>query len=112
LRFSNDYRVSTNATIVEDFYKAHATVTYNSSPGVASLINGVPVFVTDPESYRSQATPVCDTSISKIEDPTLFDREEWVNRISQSHWNEEEIAVGEAWRFMRERLCLLRPNLN
>lgn len=112
LRFSNDYKISTNATIVEDFYKAHATVTYNSSPGVASLINGVPAFVTDPESYRSQTNPICNTDLSTIENPILFDREEWVNRISQSHWNEEEIAFGEAWRFMRERLCLLRTNLS
>jgi hypothetical protein len=39
------------------------------------------------------------------------DRQEWIDRLCQSHWNDDEIASGEAWRFMRERLGILRPNL-
>jgi len=42
------YRVSTNGSILEDFKDAWATITYNSSPGVASSIEGIPAFITDP----------------------------------------------------------------
>jgi hypothetical protein len=36
----------------------------------------------------------------------LHDREEWINKISQSHWNDDEVASGQAWTFIRERLNL------
>lgn len=95
---------STSSHIVNDFRNAWATVNYNSSPGIASIINGVPVFVTDPTPQNSQIFPACDTDLSKIETPTLFDRTELLNRISQSHWNDDEVASGEAWAFFKERL--------
>ena len=112
LKFSKKYHVSTNPSILQDLKNCWATITYNSSPGIASLINGVPVFVTDPVPQQSQTWPVCDTDLSLIETPTMHDRSEWIHRISQSHWNDDEVASGEAWRFMRERLCILRPNLS
>jgi hypothetical protein len=111
LTFSKDYTISTSPSILDDFKNCWATVTYNSSPGVASLINGVPVFVTDPVPQQSQTWPICNTDLSQIENPLMPDRQEWIDRLCQSHWNDDEIASGEAWRFMRERLGILRPNL-
>ncbi len=111
LRFSNLYKVSTNPVLAQDLINCWATITFNSSPGVASLINGVPVFVTDPNPQQSQTWPVCNTELSKIETPVLYDRNEWINKLSQSHWNNEEVESGEAWKFMRERLSILKPNL-
>lgn len=97
-------KFSTAQHIVEDLNNAWATVTFNSSPGVASLIRGVPVFVTDPNPQRSQTWPVCNTNLANIENPELFDRQEWIHRLSQSHWNEDEVNSGEAWAFMKSRL--------
>lgn len=111
LKFSNLYKVSTNPILADDLVNCWATITFNSSPGVASLINGIPVFVTDPNPQQSQTWPVCNTELSKIEIPVLYDREEWITRLSQSHWNNEEVESGEAWKFMRERLSILKPNL-
>lgn len=111
LTFSKDYTISTSPSILDDFKNCWATVTYNSSPGVASLINGIPVFVTDPVPQQSQTWPICNTDLSQIENPLMPDRQEWIDRLCQSHWNDDEIASGEAWRFMRERLDILRPNL-
>jgi hypothetical protein len=108
LKFSKKYHVSTNPSILQDLKNCWATITYNSSPGIASLINGVPVFVTDPVPQQSQTWPVCDIDLSLIETPTMHDRSEWIHRISQSHWNDDEVASGEAWRFLRERLNLYR----
>lgn len=95
---------SPEGPIVNDFRNAWATVNYNSSPSIASVINGIPVFVTDPVPQNSQVFPACDTDLSKIETPTLFDRTEVLHRISQSHWNDDEVASGEAWAFFKQRL--------
>ena len=110
LNFSRQYVISNKPSLLDDLQNCWTVVTYNSSPGIASLINGIPVFVTDPMPEHSQTWPLCNTSLSTIESPTMLDRTEWVNRISQSHWNDDEVASGEAWKFIRERLCILRSN--
>jgi hypothetical protein len=111
LQFSNQYTISTTPKLVDDLENCWATITYNSSPGIASLIHGVPVFVTDIEPKQSQTWPVCNTDLRLIETPIMHDRTDWINKISQSHWNDDEVASGQAWQFIRERLCILTPNL-
>jgi hypothetical protein len=107
LKFSNQYTVSTSPSLIDDLQNCWATVTYNSSPGIASLIYGVPVFVTDTEPKQSQTWPACNTDLKLIDNPILHDRTDWINKISQSHWNDDEVASGQAWTFIRERLNLL-----
>jgi hypothetical protein len=81
---------------------AWATITYNSSPGVASAIEGIPLFVTDPNPKISQASDVANTDLSQIEAPQTFERQEWVEKLSMSHWNFQELSNGSAWKFMRD----------
>ena len=111
LQFSNQYAISTAPKLVDDLKNCWATVTYNSSPGIASLIYGVPVFVTDIEPKQSQTWPACNTDLKLIDTPTMHDRTDWINKISQSHWNDDEVASGQAWQFIRERLCILESSL-
>ena len=87
--------------IKEDLQNAWASVVYNSSPSVASLIEGIPTFVTDPQPEFSQVNGVCNTMLKRIEDPKLYDRQEWVERLSMCHWNFDELKSGEAWSFFR-----------
>jgi len=87
--------------IQDDLKDAWATITYNSSPGVASLIEGVPVFALDPDPNFSQYSEIANHSLKRLEDPKMFDRQEWVERISMSHWKFSELQSGEAWSFMR-----------
>jgi hypothetical protein len=101
-------RVSKNVSLTDDLASAWATVTFNSSPGVASLIQGVPVFVTDPIPERSQVWPVCNTDLTTITNPVLHDREPWIHKLCQSHWNDDEVASGLAWKFMRDRINSLQ----
>lgn len=98
------YTLSTSPNIVDDFKNAWATVTFNSSPGVASAIEGVPVFVTDPNPKISQAYSVANTNLSTIDAPELFDRQDWVERLSMSHWKFSETQNGSAWKHMRKFL--------
>ena len=92
---------STQRPIQDDLKNAWATVVYNSSPGVASLIEGVPVFALDPDPNYSQYSEVVNHKLADIESPKTYDRQAWVERISMSHWKFAELTSGEAWAFMR-----------
>ena len=94
--------ISTKTDLREDLHNAWATVVYNSSPSVASIIEGVPAFLTDPQPQHSQSTPVANTDISRIEDPLLVDRQLWIERLSMCHWKFDELKSGAAWKFFRK----------
>lgn len=87
--------------IGEDLRDAWASVLHNSSPAVASTIEGVPVFLTDPNPEFSQAAEVSNTNLKRLEDPKMFDRQAWIEKLSMCHWNFEELRSGEAWQFFR-----------
>jgi hypothetical protein len=94
--------LSTNTDLREDLKNAWATVVYNSSPSVASIIEGVPAFLTDPQPYHSQSLEVANTDISKIEDPVMIDRQQWIERLSMCHWKFDELKSGSAWNFFKK----------
>lgn len=96
--------ISVNSDIRQDFDRAWCTVTYNSSPAVASLLWGVPVFVTDPDARRSQAWPCVNTDLVKIDAPDLPDRSALYDRLAQCHFATDNLQTGAAWQFMRARL--------
>lgn len=98
---SVNWTLSRNEKISQDFKNAWATITYNSSPGVASAIEGIPVFVTDVHPQISQAHAIANTDISKIENPKTFERQAWVEKLSMCHWKFEELSNGSAWSHMR-----------
>jgi hypothetical protein len=91
--------ISNNSLLSDDLKNAWATVIYNSSPGVASAIEGIPVFVIDPEF--SQYREVANLDLSQIENPVFPDRENWVHKMAQCHWNFSEISDGTCWKHMR-----------
>ena len=97
-----DIILSTNKTLKEDLVGAWSTVVYNSSPSVASIIEGVPCFVLDPE--YSQATEVANLDISNIENPNMSERLLWIQKLAQCHWNDSDLISGEAWKHMRDYL--------
>lgn len=88
--------------LVDDLKNAWATVVYNSSPSVASVIMGVPAFLTDPQPKNAQSFDVANLDISKIENPELKERQQWIEKISMSHWNFDELKSGEAWTFFKK----------
>jgi hypothetical protein len=97
-------RISKAASILEDFKNCWACVTYNSSPGVAAAIEGVPVFVTDKISKRSQAYEVANLSLTDINQPLTFDRQDWIEKISMSHFNFADLRSGAAWSIIKDYL--------
>lgn len=99
-----DIAISDIADIRGDFKHAWATITYNSSPGVASLLWGVPAWITDPTPSRSQAYPWAATDLSTVDNPQRPDRSKFYQRLAQCHFSMQELHDGSAWNFMRSRL--------
>jgi len=104
LKKDKRWKISDSESILQDLENAWATITYNSSPGVVSAIQGVPVFVTDPTPIISQAYDVANTRLKLIETPGTFDRIQWLNKLSMCHWNFEELSNGTAWSHIRKYL--------
>jgi len=94
--------LSINTDLRDDLRNAWATVVYNSSPSVSSIIEGIPAFLTDPQPQHSQSFAVANTDISRIEDPTMIDRQSWIDRLSMCHWKFDELKSGEAWQFFKK----------
>ena len=94
--------ISANERLIDDLRHAWATVVYNSSPSVASLIEGVPAFITDPVPQHSQTYGVANTDLSLLENPLMPDRQSWIERVAMCHWNFTELRSGEAWQFFKK----------
>jgi len=100
------YTVSTNDHILQDFVNAWAVVIYNSTPGVAASIEGIPAFITDPVPQTSQAFSVANYTLSTIENPELKERQQWIEKLAMCHWTFEELSNGNAWKHIRDYIKL------
>jgi hypothetical protein len=88
-------KISNNEHILQDLENAWCSVTYNSSPGVISAVEGIPTFVLDPIAKSSHAYQVANLDIQNIENPFLSDeRQVWIERISMSLYNIQDIQKG------------------
>ena len=88
------------SSLLDDLRDCWAMVNHNSSPAVGAAIQGIPIFVTDPD--RSQCRDIANTKLRLIETPAMPDRESWVQRISQFHWSHEDLRSGLCWTHMRK----------
>lgn len=100
IKFSKRVTLSYNKDLITDLKDCWAAVNYNSSPVVGAAIEGYPIFVTDPA--RSQCAEIANLDFSQIENPQLYDRQKWVERLSMFHWNFNELKSGECWAHMRK----------
>ena len=103
IKFSKSIVLSTNKNLVDDLHNCWAAVNYNSSPVVGAAIEGVPIFVMDPD--KSQCAEIANTDLSTIENPVKHDRQRWAERLSMFHWNFDELKSGECWTHMRKYIC-------
>jgi hypothetical protein len=98
-------KISQNKSILNDFHKCWAVVTYNSSPGVAAAIEGIPVFVTDPNPQLSQAYDICNTDLSTIDNPIRPDRQQWIEKLAMSHFSFSDLKSGAALDIIQDYVC-------
>lgn len=71
-----------------------AVISHNSNPGIQTVINGIPVW-TDTSSL---AYPVSNKCFSKIENPVLVDRDDWLLYISHTEYTLNELSSGMVYQ--------------
>ena len=74
------------------FNDIHCTISYSSNPGIHSVIEGVPAFV----STHSLAYDVANDIdfLHDIEQPLMTDRTQWLNDYAHTEYTVDEISQG------------------
>jgi len=93
-----DVVTSTGTTLQQDLEGAWASVYYNSSSCVASVLAGIPIFVTDDDCV---AWPIANRDLALIETPQLLDRQQWLNDLAAAHWCDDESRRGDIYQKFR-----------
>ena len=94
-RYGQSISISTEENIRDALKNCWCGVGYNSTPTSVAAIEGIPVFVHDPTN--SWAKDIAFANLSMIENPPLPDRENWINKIANIHWSNEEVKSGKLW---------------
>jgi hypothetical protein len=94
-RYGKTISISAHANIREALVNCWCTVGYNSTPNVVAAIEGVPGYVED--VAHSWAKDIAFTDLSQIADPPMPDRSEWIHKIANIHWSNEEVRTGQLW---------------
>lgn len=87
--------ISTKENIRDELVNCWCSIGYNSTPNVVSAIEGVPVYVQDP--VHSWAKDIAFTDLAQLANPPMPDRSEWLNKIANIHWSNEEVISGQLW---------------
>lgn len=93
--------ISMNKNLKDDLKNAWITVSHSTLASVTAIINGVPHIAL---SKYSLPYSVSDHDLSKIENPTIFDRTNFFNKLSINVWSVEELIDGTYWRFYFDHL--------
>jgi hypothetical protein len=101
--YGNRITISQNQDIRDDLKNCWCVVGYNSTPNVVAAIEGVPVYVGDP--IHSWAKDIAFTDISQVENPSMPDRTEWVNKIANIHWSNDEVKTGKLWSAIKNYIA-------
>ena len=94
-------KFSRGTTLQQDLNNAWASVFFNSSSCVASVLAGVPVFASDPDCVAWQ---VANQDLAQIEKPLTPPREQWLWDLSAAHWTDEESRAGLIYRKFKQFL--------
>lgn len=86
---------SNATTLLDSLAGAHSAVFFNSSASVAAVCEGVPVFVDDQSCV---SWTVANKDISQIENPTEFDRTQWINDLAAAHWTDDDARQGRIYQ--------------
>lgn len=74
------------------------TISFSSNAIVDAIINGIPSIAM---SIISPAYNVCSHLLEDINNPQLFDREQWLSKLAYTQWQVTEMETGECWNHLR-----------
>jgi len=99
-------KISSNKHIQNDLTNCWCSINYTSTPSVVSAIEGIPVYVE--ESKKSWAQDICFEDLKQLENPPIFDRLNWIHKIANIHWNEDEVRSGKLWSAIKTYISAAR----
>jgi hypothetical protein len=105
-RYGDSISISNKDNIQEDLVNCWCTVGYNSTPNVIAAIEGVPGYIEDPQ--HSWAADVAFTDLAQILQPPLPSRDEWIHKIANIHWSNEEVRTGQLWSAIKHYISASR----
>lgn len=105
-RYGSSVTISDKENIREDLINCWCSIGYNSTPNVVSAIEGVPVYVQDPT--HSWAKDIAFTDLFLIENPPMPDRSQWINKIANIHWSNDEVKSGKLWNAIKKYISSSR----
>jgi len=82
---------SKNTPLAGDLKRARAALVFNSSSGVAAILQGCPLFVDDPSSV---CWNVANHDLNNLLNPSYPDREQWLYDLAAAHWSDQEARRG------------------
>ena len=74
------------------FSDVYCTISYSSNPGIHSILNGVPAFVSNHSLAYDVANDI--DFLHNIENPLMPDRTQWLNDYAWTEFTVDEIAQG------------------
>lgn len=77
--------------LYEDFSKAWCVVGFNSNALTESVCEGIPTFSM---CSSSMAWECSNTNLADIENPKIFDRDQWLANLGYCQWREDECEAG------------------
>ena len=98
-RYGKTISISEHDGIREALENCWCCVGYASTPNVVSAIEGIPVYVE--EVNKSWAKDICFNDLSQIENPPMPDRSEWIHKIANIHWSNDEVSSGKLWKIIK-----------
>lgn len=105
-RHGHTISISEKENIKDELAECWCAVGYNSTPNVVAAIEGVPVYVEDPK--HSWAADIAFTDLSMIVDPPLPDRTQWLHKIANIHWSNDEVKSGKLWSAIKSYISSAR----
>ena len=105
-KYGTTVTISTHENIKDALVNCWCTVGINSTPNVVSIIEGIPGYIEDP--VHSWAAGIAFTDISQIENPPMLDRSNWINKIANIHWSNNEVKSGQLWATIRAYIVSAR----
>jgi hypothetical protein len=105
-KYGTSVSISAHDNIRDALTNCWCTVGINSTPNVVAAIEGIPGYVEDP--IHSWAKNVAFTDITQLENPPLPDRTEWINKIANIHWSNDEVKSGQLWAVIKRYISASR----
>jgi hypothetical protein len=93
-----EIEITKSNSLQQDFDRSWCMITYNSTSGVDSVINGIHTITLDSSAV---STDVSFHSLDHIESDADFNRKEWLKRIAFMQWSDEEIKFGYVWNLLK-----------